>query len=66
VAIAGRVHGAIAREAARAAGQRGQLERLETGAVVPVVELAHRTATALGPDDVQALADALGSAPAGA
>ncbi|MCW2958982.1 MAG: hypothetical protein JWP18_1785, partial [Solirubrobacterales bacterium] len=62
VAIAGRVHGAISREAARAAGQREQLARLETGAVVPVVELPHLTALSLGPDDVRVLADALISA----
>lgn len=61
VAIAGRVHGAIAREAGRAASQREQLQRLAAGAVVPVVELSHRTATMLGPDDVQALSDALAS-----
>jgi anion-transporting ArsA/GET3 family ATPase len=62
VAIAGRVHGAISREAARAAGQREQLARLETGAIVPVLELPHLTASSLGPDDVRTLARALTAA----
>ncbi len=59
VAIAGRVHGAISREAARAAGQHAQLDRLEAGATVPVLVLPHLTATSLGAQDVRALADTL-------
>ncbi|MCW3017606.1 MAG: hypothetical protein JWO02_4698 [Solirubrobacterales bacterium] len=59
VAVAGRVHGAVNREAARAAVQQAQLQRLRHGARVPVLTLAHLTSPALRPDDVEALAKQL-------
>ncbi len=60
-AVAGRVHGAVAREAARAAVQQLQLQRLRADAEVPVLELPHLLTTSLGPDDVLVLADVLGA-----
>lgn len=58
-AVAGRVHGAVAREAARAAIQQTQLLRLRADAEVPVLELPHLRSTSITEDDVLELADVL-------
>jgi anion-transporting ArsA/GET3 family ATPase len=59
VAVAGRVHGAVSREAARAAVQQAQLQRLREGVRVPVLTLAHLPAPSLGPEELHALAEDL-------
>jgi anion-transporting ArsA/GET3 family ATPase len=59
VAVAGRVHGAVSREAARAAVQQAQLHRLRAGVRVPVLTLPHLTTPSLGPEDVRTLAEDL-------